>query len=111
MVVWLSKTIDNSIVQLQLLNASAPDDGIYWCGPVSGNKSHGVNISVTVSGNNLVYFHFDVLLIEIFFDMISMQFIERIMATMLISELYQISKKDKTKHWVKSHTCMDKLQT
>ena len=61
MVVWLSKTIDNSIVQLQLSNASAPDDGIYWCGPVSGNKSQGVNISVTVAGNNLVYFHFDVL--------------------------------------------------
>ena len=68
------------------------------CGPVSGNKSQGVNISVTVPGNNLVYFQFDVLLIEFFFDMISMQFIERIMATMLISELHQISKKDKTKH-------------
>ena len=66
--------------------------------PDSGNRFQGVNISVTVSGNNLVYFHFDVLLIEIFFDMISMQFIERIMATMLISELHQISKKDKTKH-------------
>ena len=61
MVVWLSKTIDNSIVQLQLSNASAPDDGIYWCGPVSGNKSQGVNISVTVAGNNLVYFHFDII--------------------------------------------------
>ena len=66
--------------------------------PDSGNRFQGVNISVTVSGNNLVYFHFDVLLIEIFFDMISMQSIERIMATMLISELHQISKKDKTKH-------------
>ena len=67
MVVWLSETIDNSIVQLQLLNASAPDDGIYWCGSVSGNKSQEVNISVTVAGNNLVCFHFDVYLLGIFF--------------------------------------------
>ncbi|RMX48969.1 hypothetical protein pdam_00008311, partial [Pocillopora damicornis] len=36
---------------LQLLNASAPDDGIYWCGSVSGNKSQEVNISVTVAAS------------------------------------------------------------
>ena len=53
---WLfdrAKKIDDSTVQLQLLNASAHDNGIYWCGPVSGDKSQGVNISVTVAGNNL----------------------------------------------------------
>ncbi|CAH3031117.1 unnamed protein product [Pocillopora meandrina] len=49
---WLfdrAKKIDDSTVQLQLLNASAHDNGIYWCGPVSGDKSQGVNISVTVA--------------------------------------------------------------
>lgn len=43
------KQIDKSTVQLQVLNTSTLDNGFYWCGLISGNKSQGVNISVTVA--------------------------------------------------------------
>ena len=52
---WLSRSvqkIDNATVQLRLFDTSSSDNGMYWCGPISGNKSQGVNISLTVAGNN-----------------------------------------------------------
>ena len=44
--------IDSTTIQLKLPNTNKNNSGIYWCGPKSGKKSQGVNMSLTVAGKN-----------------------------------------------------------
>jgi len=51
---WLGhevEQVDSSTVQLKLSNTSRIYNGFYLCGPKLGNRSQGINISLTVAGN------------------------------------------------------------